>query len=90
MLVLSRKKNQTIRINDDISIEVLQIKGNTIRLGIKAPGSVRILRGELEPLAPSEDPVDCGDVESGKPMSSDRTNRLSEIVAQVTRVAQAS
>lgn len=53
MLVLARKKNDTIVINDQIVIEVLQIKGNTIRLGIAAPAEVRIARGELKPLPPT-------------------------------------
>ena len=47
MLVLNRKRNQTIRIGDDIVIHVLQVKGSTIRLGIEAPDDKRILRGEL-------------------------------------------
>ena len=50
MLVLSRKKNQTILIDGQIEIEVLQIKGSSIRLGIKAPTDVRVLRGELKPF----------------------------------------
>jgi len=50
MLVLSRKKNQSIILDGNISIEVLQIKGNTVRLGINAPKSVRVLRGELKPF----------------------------------------
>jgi len=50
MLILSRKKNETIIIDGEIEIEVLKIKGNTIRLGIKAPRSVRVLRGELAPF----------------------------------------
>lgn len=50
MLVLARKQNEAIVINDQITIEVLQIKGKTIRLGIQAPRDVRIVRGELEPL----------------------------------------
>ena len=56
MLVLSRKKNQTIIIDGNIEIEVLQVKGNSIRLGIKAPRDVRVLRGELKPfgMAPEE------------------------------------
>ncbi|MGI9517834.1 MAG: carbon storage regulator, partial [Pirellulaceae bacterium] len=37
MLVLSRKKNESIVINGNIRIEVLQIKGKQIRLGITAP-----------------------------------------------------
>ncbi len=55
MLVLSRKKNQSIIINDDVSIEVLQVKGNTIRLGITAPSGIRILRGELKPFGLAAD-----------------------------------
>ena len=57
MIVLSRKKNQSIIIDGNIEIEVLQVKGNSIRLGIKAPREVRVIRGELKPfgLAPEED-----------------------------------
>jgi len=48
MLVLSRKTNETIELPElGISIEVTQIKGAAVRLGIKAPESIRILRGEL-------------------------------------------
>ena len=47
MLVLSRKKNESIVINGNIRIEVLQIKGKQIRLGITAPSSMKVLRGEL-------------------------------------------
>ena len=47
MLVLSRKKNESILINNDIRIEILQIKGKQIRLGITAPEHMRVLRGEL-------------------------------------------
>ncbi len=49
MLVLSRKKNESIVIDGNIEIEVLQVKGNSIRLGIKAPREVKVLRGELKP-----------------------------------------
>ena len=50
MLVLSRKKNQTIVIDGQIEIEVLKIKGNTVRLGITAPSNIKVLRGELAPF----------------------------------------
>ena len=47
MLVLSRKENETIQIGDDIEIRILEVKGDTVRIGIEAPKSVDILRGEL-------------------------------------------
>jgi carbon storage regulator CsrA len=47
MLVLTRKANQRIEIGDNIVITVLQVKGNSVRLGIEAPRDVRVIRGEL-------------------------------------------
>lgn len=47
MLVLTRKVGEEIRIGSDIILTVVEIKGNQIKLGIKAPESERILRGEL-------------------------------------------
>ncbi len=47
MLVLARRSNETIQIGDDITVTLLEIKGNQVRLGIEAPGDVVILREEL-------------------------------------------
>jgi len=47
MLVLSRKQNEAIQINDDIEIIVLAIEGDQIKLGINAPKSVDIHRKEV-------------------------------------------
>jgi len=47
MLVLSRKPGETIQISDNIQIRILEVKGDTVRIGIEAPKSVDILRGEL-------------------------------------------
>ncbi len=47
MLVLSRKKNEVIRINDDITIHVVQIRGDKVRLGIAAPSGVAVHRQEI-------------------------------------------
>jgi carbon storage regulator len=52
MLVLSRKVGEKIQVGDDITIEILAIKGNRVKIGIKAPGSYRIRRFEL-PEPPS-------------------------------------
>jgi len=46
MLVLTRKADQSIMIGDDIEIVVSSIDGNTVRLGIRAPRDVKILRKE--------------------------------------------
>jgi carbon storage regulator CsrA len=48
MLVLSRKVDETICIGDSIRIQVVEIHGNKIRIGIEAPTHVRVMRGELE------------------------------------------
>ena len=47
MLVLTRKHQERIQIGDDIVITVLKTKGKTVRLGIEAPQSMTVLRGEL-------------------------------------------
>lgn len=47
MLTLARKVNESIMIGNDIEITVLEIKGDQIKLGVKAPKSVPIYRKEL-------------------------------------------
>ena len=47
MLVLSRKKNESIVIGDDVFIVVVEIRGDKVRLGIDAPKSVTVHRREI-------------------------------------------
>ena len=47
MLVLSRKKNESIVINDDITIVVVEIRGDKVRLGIDAPQNIGVHRSEV-------------------------------------------
>ena len=47
MLVLSRKKNESIVINDDIKIVVVEIRGDKVRLGVEAPKEVPVHRREV-------------------------------------------
>ena len=47
MLVLTRKLQEKIHIGANITITVVKIKGNTVRVGIEAPGDVRVVRGEV-------------------------------------------
>jgi carbon storage regulator len=47
MLVLSRKKNESIVINNDIVVTVVEIRGDKVRLGIVAPKDVPVHREEV-------------------------------------------
>lgn len=47
MLILTRKKNESIKINENIEITLLEIDASSVKIGINAPKSVRVLRSEL-------------------------------------------
>ena len=47
MLVLSRKKNESIVIDDDITIVVVEIRGDKVRLGVDAPKEIPVHRQEV-------------------------------------------
>lgn len=47
MLALARKVNESIVINDDIEVSILEIKGDQVKIGISAPKSVPVYRKEL-------------------------------------------
>jgi carbon storage regulator len=48
MLVLSRRESERIKLGDSIVVTVVKVAGDRVRLGIEAPSSVLVLRGELE------------------------------------------
>lgn len=48
-LILSRKQRQVITIGPDITITILEVKGNAVRVGIEAPKEVVVLRAEVKP-----------------------------------------
>ncbi|QEH32792.1 Carbon storage regulator [Aquisphaera giovannonii] len=59
MLVLSRKKNECIVINDNITVTVIEIRGDKVRLGIEAPKDVTVHRQEVyEAIQNQTRPVD--------------------------------
>ena len=47
MLVLTRRANQSIMIGDDVVVTVLDVRGDQVRIGIKAPRSVDVHREEV-------------------------------------------
>ena len=63
MLVLTRKLQEQIKIGDDVVITILQIRGKSVRVGIQAPRSMRVLRAELPEYAADESLPDVTTVE---------------------------
>ena len=57
MLVLTRKPGEKVVIGKGITVTVVEVMGNKVRVGIDAPGQVRILRGEL--ACWQEEPAAC-------------------------------
>lgn len=56
MLVLTRKRMETIKIGNDIVVKVIHTGTGSVKLGIEAPAQVRVLRGELQEY-PQHEPV---------------------------------
>lgn len=57
MLVLTRKLGQSIMIDDKIEIVVLEVRGEQVRLGIRAPKDVTVHRMEVYTLIQGEEPA---------------------------------
>ena len=47
MLILSRKVNEKIMIGDDISVSIIEIRGDQVRLGVDAPKTIKVYRQEV-------------------------------------------
>ena len=61
MLILTRRVGESLMIGDDVTITVLGVKGNQVRIGVKAPKEVAVHREEiLDRIAGSSDP-EAGD-----------------------------
>lgn len=62
MLILQRREGEKVLIGEDISISVVSVDGNRVRLAISAPREVSILRGELRE-------AECANQESAAELS---------------------
>ena len=85
MLILTRKKDEAIRLGEDIRIVLVQIKSGQVRLGIECPPHLRVLREELyqavrrENLnALSVDPAELKMLPNPWPSHQDQNNRQME------------
>jgi len=47
MLVIRRRAGESVRIGDDVEIEILEIEGSQVKIGIRAPREVPIVRSEI-------------------------------------------
>lgn len=70
MLVLSRKKNESIVINDDITIVVVEIRGDKVRLGVEAPKEVPVHRREVYDAIKRNEQGEVSDPAAGQPEGS--------------------
>lgn len=73
MLVLARKVDESLMLGDDIEVKILSVDGDTVRIGVKAPRSLVILRGELYAQVAEEN-------RSATSVASEDVNRLSSML----------
>ena len=85
MLVLTRKTKQQIQIGPNITITILQIKGQAVRVGVEAPRDVCVLRTEMADKMAADDCDPDGDGGLGK--SSARVGNIFDTLTTKIRVA---
>ncbi len=73
MLILARKTGESIKIGDDVTLEIISVTGNTVKIGINAPKEVGIMRKELYDAVKSENisasAVNLGDLSGLKKLN---------------------
>jgi carbon storage regulator len=55
MLILTRKTNETLMVGDEVTVTILGVKGNQVRIGINAPREVAVHREEIYERIKSEE-----------------------------------
>ena len=87
MLVLSRQRDETIMIGDDVEITVVDIRGDKVRLGITAPTRIAVHRKEVYEAIRAENEraarIEGGDLRGLKPAASGRVQAGKPLTAAV-------
>ncbi|OYV88281.1 MAG: hypothetical protein B7Z73_08825 [Planctomycetia bacterium 21-64-5] len=90
MLVLTRKIKQQIQIGEDVVITILQVRGQTVRVGIEAPRQTRVVRGEIADLPYDQGQhTDAPAPAAGPAESESATVRVSTVARQLAERATA-
>ena len=64
MLILTRRVGETLMIGDDVTVTVLGVKGNQVRIGVNAPKEVAVHREEISERIKREQDAKAGSVET--------------------------
>src|ERR1700759_314101 len=76
MLVLTRRAGESIVIGDDVRVVVLDVRGDTVRLGIEAPRNVQVHRAEV-----------YAEVQAANAAAATRPEDLSSVAGRLSRLA---
>ncbi len=82
MLILSRRINEKIMIGDDVSISIIEIRGDQVRVGVDAPKTVKVFRQEVfdsikaENRAAAESKPVLPNIDFGAPRQEKAINKL--------------
>ena len=77
MLVLSRQRDESIMIGDDVEITIVDVRGDKVRLGITAPKQIPVHRREIYDAIQREKAQKAGG-ETDKPASKDQAEKTAE------------
>ncbi len=69
MLIITRRAGEKMMIGDDIVVEIMEIVGNQVRVGIQAPQSVRVYREEIWRAVQEENSAAASDAPATLPLA---------------------